>query len=132
MKEQEARELVNKAEEDYLAAMTLDPQQTPGPVCFHCQQCIEKYLKALTVEHGDSYPWTHDLVALSNSVTPHQPEVRALTPDLNVLRRYATAPRYPTGYDPTPGDAEAARLLMVTLRSKLRSFLSLLALDSEQ
>ena len=40
---------VDKAEDDWKAAVDLDRRRRdplPDPVCFHCQQCAEKYLKA--------------------------------------------------------------------------------------
>ena len=48
---------VNRAEEDYLVAVALMRQRKRpvfASVCYHCQQCIEKYLKAfiLTVDQA--------------------------------------------------------------------------------
>jgi HEPN domain-containing protein len=42
-------EWVEKAETDFLAAKALAREVLPlhEPVCFHCQQAAEKYLKAL-------------------------------------------------------------------------------------
>jgi HEPN domain-containing protein len=45
-------EWVAKAEADYRAAMALDPVDLPDVVCSHCQQCVEKYLKAGLVSRG--------------------------------------------------------------------------------
>ena len=42
------REWIAKAEEDFATAVTLArPRKKPlwSPVCFHAQQCVEKYLK---------------------------------------------------------------------------------------
>ena len=48
------REWVRKAEADYRAAELLDRGSDPlhDQACFHCQQCAEKYLKALLEEAG--------------------------------------------------------------------------------
>ena len=48
------REWVNKAEADYRAAGRLHRGSDPlhDIVCFHCQQCAEKYLKGLLEELG--------------------------------------------------------------------------------
>jgi len=120
---------IEYAEEDYRAAMKLEPNDTPGPVCNHCQQCIEKYLKAVIVHYGLSAPRHHDLVRLAKPATDHERRVQDLLPDLELLNPHAVDARYPDqGPDPTPGDAEAARLIMETVRSQLRSFLGL---DSE-
>ena len=46
------REWVRKAESDYVLAKqgSLSPVPVHDGVCFHCQQCAEKYLKALMEE----------------------------------------------------------------------------------
>ena len=67
--EVEVRRWVEKAEHDlrnaeYVLGLAEDcPTDT---VCFHCQQCVEKYLKALLIHHGIDFPRTHDLVVLLN------------------------------------------------------------------
>ena len=45
-------EWIAKAEEDMTVAEWLHqaPRGMPAPIVFHCQQCIEKYLKAILVE----------------------------------------------------------------------------------
>ena len=52
MKE-ETKEWIDRAEEDFRVAkresrVTEDPSY--GAICFHAQQCVEKYLKALLQE----------------------------------------------------------------------------------
>jgi uncharacterized protein len=47
-------------------------------VCFHCQQCAEKYLKALMEELGLPVPKTHDLDLLLRALLPHHPTLRSL------------------------------------------------------
>ena len=42
------REWINKAEDDFFLAanaMKSRSKHVPDGICFHCQQCIEKYLK---------------------------------------------------------------------------------------
>lgn len=61
MKAQTA-EWVEKAEGDWNAARQLDRvRKDPNydSVCFHCQQCAEKYLKARLVEAALSFARTH-------------------------------------------------------------------------
>lgn len=57
------REWMEKAESDWRIAwhdmQTDDP--TPDMVCFHMQQCVEKYLKAFLVLHQVSFRRTHDI-----------------------------------------------------------------------
>jgi HEPN domain-containing protein len=56
------------AEEDYLLASSALRRKVPLSygVCFHAQQCAEKYLKAVLVAQGQSFPKTHDLLMLHN------------------------------------------------------------------
>ena len=55
------------AEEDYSAATTLLAIKRPllAAVCFHAQQCAEKYLKALLILKDFDFPKTHDLPTLN-------------------------------------------------------------------
>jgi predicted nucleotidyltransferase len=52
-----------KAESDFRAARKLYRGKEPfhDQSCFLCQQCAEKYLKALLVEIGATIPYTHIL-----------------------------------------------------------------------
>ena len=57
------KEWIKKAEQDYVLARQGSRSKVPvhDGVCFHCQQCAEKYLKALVKEQGLVVPRTHDL-----------------------------------------------------------------------
>jgi HEPN domain-containing protein len=59
----ELRSWIAYAEEDYGAAKTLFARKKPllSAVCFHAQQCAEKYLKALLIWKDFDCPKTHDL-----------------------------------------------------------------------
>ena len=46
---------------------------TRGLVCFHLQQCLEKYLKARLVEAGLGFPRTHDLERLLDFILLNEP-----------------------------------------------------------
>jgi HEPN domain-containing protein len=51
-------EWVKKAENDYDTVLLLLRSRKRGrfdTICFHCQQCIEKYLKGRLVEAGLSF-----------------------------------------------------------------------------
>jgi HEPN domain-containing protein len=92
-----AAEWLRKAENDLTtAAHTLKLGETcpADTVCFHAQQCIEKYLKALLVLEGKDFPRTHDLETLMRLIPIE------LRPDLSAeeqarLTEYATSARYP-------------------------------------
>jgi len=73
----QVKEWVQKAEEDWQAARKLGRGRKPlyNLVCFHAQQCAEKYLKAVLEQKTSPIPRTHDLVAL---IELAQPEMMAL------------------------------------------------------
>jgi HEPN domain-containing protein len=64
-------------------------------VCFHCQQCAEKYLKGLLEELGLSVPKTHDLDHLLTLLFPHHSSLRPLRRGLVFLTDFAVDTRYP-------------------------------------
>lgn len=76
-------------------------------VCFHCQQCAEKYLKGLMAEAGLTIPKTHDLGLLLNVVLPHHHPLRPLRRGLIFLTGFAVDTRYP-GKNASKRQAEAA------------------------
>ncbi|MFQ5846629.1 MAG: HEPN domain-containing protein [Candidatus Methylomirabilales bacterium] len=57
------RQWVEKAEEDLTTAehtLTLRARCPLGTVCFHAQQCAEKYLKGLLTLLAVPFPRTHE------------------------------------------------------------------------
>ncbi len=92
------REWVHVAEEDYSAIVQLfvNGKNPPyGVVCFHCQQCVEKYLKAFLTEQEIDFPRTHWLSILLQLMLPIKPEWNIHEDALNVLSNFATETRYP-------------------------------------
>lgn len=87
-------ELVSKAELDYLTVQRLDLPLLAEPICFHCQQCAEKYLKALISLHGEVPERIHDLIALHARTVGLAASLDDLLPDLALLNPFAVAMRY--------------------------------------
>jgi HEPN domain-containing protein len=109
MKPQTA-EWVGKAEGDWNAANQLNRvRKDPNydSVCFHCQQSVEKYLKARLEEAGVNFPKTHDLINLLGLVIAVEPQWVALHPRIATLNPFAVGYRYP-GLTATKTDAKAA------------------------
>ncbi len=109
MKPQTA-EWVEKAEGDWNAANQLNRvRKNPNydGVCFHCQQCAEKYLKARLIEAGITFARTHDLLVLHQLVLLAEPTWQVLQPSLITLNPFAIGYRYP-GFTATKADAKAA------------------------
>ncbi|MGD8786801.1 MAG: HEPN domain-containing protein [Phycisphaerales bacterium] len=100
-------EWVAKAEGDF-AMMERECQVTENPnydgVCFHAQQCAEKYLKARLCEANKTFGKIHDLVALLEQALDIEPKWESLREDLAYLSDFAVAFRYPG----ESADAESA------------------------
>jgi HEPN domain-containing protein len=121
------REWIEKAEEDFAAAERLAPVRKPpiwNVLCFHCQQCIEKYLKACLQEKGRDIPKTHNLALLLDLLLPEEPLWEALRHSLNLLNGFAVEFRYP-GESATSQDARNAMVLCKKLRTTFRESLML-------
>lgn len=91
------REWVKKAEQDWVLAEQGIQSKVPvhDGVCFHCQQCAEKYLKTLMEELGLFIPKTHDLDVLLNALGTAHPRLRSLRRGLLFLSDFAVDTRYP-------------------------------------
>ncbi len=88
-------EWILKAEEDFIAAEGLEPMETPYVICFHCQQCIEKYLKAFLAANGEIPPSTHNLIRLNTIATKYEESLNDIFDDIEELNPYSVAIRYP-------------------------------------
>ena len=118
---------VEKAEGNYASALVLMRQRTrlvPDVICNQCQQCAEKYLKALLVRRGIGFPKTHDLIQLKNLIAPVDADMQLLTPVFAILNPYGIDVRYP-GIQATPKDAREAIQAMKTVRKFVRAKLGL-------
>lgn len=113
-KELTVRRWLTKAQHDLLTAKTmLGAELCPTEVvCFHCQQCAEKMLKAFLVLRDHDFPKTHDLKGLLNMCAEHNPEFATLSAEAAGLTDYAVQPRYVDDWRDIPVDeaAEAVRL----------------------
>lgn len=121
------REWVDRAEADYAAALLLRrsrKKHSRDIVCFHLQQCVEKYLKARLEEAGVAFPRTHDLERLLDLALAVEPTWASVRPAVAAITDYAVEVRYP-GRTATP--AEARTLLRDTgrIRDLIRKSLGL-------
>ena len=93
-----AKEWVDKAESDFDAAeLTLRGGETPivDAVCFHSQQCAEKYLKAFLQEHRIRFERRHELIPLLELCLTVDKEFEILRDSLQSLEQYGVLIRYP-------------------------------------
>ena len=120
------KEWVKKAEEDYVLARQGQRSKVPvhGGVCFHCQQCAEKYMKVLLQELGLSVPKIHDLDMLLTDLKATYPALRAVRRGLLFLSDFAVDPRYP-GASATRRKAVAALRWAQRIRILARALLGI-------
>lgn len=64
-------------------------------VTFHCQQAVEKYLKAYLVFQTMSFKFSHDLVYLLDLITQKDSDFEGYYDTVSELQGYAVEIRYP-------------------------------------
>lgn len=120
------RAWVEKAEEDFALAQSASRRKKPliTGMCFHAQQCAEKYIKALLVSKEADFPKTHDLLMLNNLCSQVGIFLEIDPMLLNNLSDYAVRTRYP-GEGPTLKDAKEAMETVKRIRILSRKFLGI-------
>jgi HEPN domain-containing protein len=123
---QVAREWAEKAENDLRnAAYTVGMAKgcPTDTVCFHAQQCVEKYLKAVLTVMEIDFPRTHRIDELLGLIPPAaRPDLSSEDQDL--LTEYATVTRYPGDYDPILlAEARGAVRIARRMRRRVRAAL---------
>ncbi len=111
------REWVEKAENDLKNAVNTLKMGADCPtdtVCFHAQQVVEKYLKALLVFRGINFPKTHNIEELV-ALLPARDRPKLSDAEQDRLTDYATITRYPGDYEPIL-IAEARRAVAIARR----------------
>ena len=91
-------EWIAKAEGDF-AMVQRESRARKNPsfdgICFHAQQCAEKYLKARLAEADIPVAKVHDLVSLLDKALPTEPLWESFRESLAYLSDFAVAFRYP-------------------------------------
>jgi len=88
---------LSRAELDLRAAkvdLGADPPLL-ADAAFHCQQAVEKALKALLTHHDHLFRKTHDIGELGLACLEHEPSLEALLRESAPLTEYAWRFRYP-------------------------------------
>ena len=113
-----------KADNDYTIALeSLDSgRPVSDMICFHAQQCIEKYLKGFLLFHDREIDKTHKLSALILSCEEIDPAFSELRiKGIDALTPYATTYRYPDDfYIPTIDEAKSSLLSADFVRTFVR------------
>ena len=114
-----AREWLNMGDEDFeVAELLLRRKRAYWIVCFHAQQAIEKYLKAIPACLGQPVPRTHDLLEL-RELAGWAPDQIVAETELRALSEFAVDPRYPRGEPADRAKAEAAVELAKRVRAEV-------------
>ncbi len=124
-------EWINKAEGDYHTALRdFRARKYPNydSACFHAQQCIEKYFKAILQKENLYFPKTPDLNVLLELFLPTYHLWEVHRNDLKILSIFAMEFRYP-GEIATKEETQEDIRIMKRIREK---FKSLIYLSSEK
>jgi HEPN domain-containing protein len=129
------REWLAKADNDLTTAahtLTLRENCPTDTVCFHAQQCVEKYIKALLVFLAIAFSKTHNIRLLRSLLPPKlRPKLERKVQDQ--LTRYAAVLRYPeSGLDVTLAEARKAVAIARRVRKEVRQHLPRAALRREK
>ncbi len=116
-------EWIEKAEGDFATAQReVRVRKMPNydAVCFHAQQCAEKYLKAMLQEAGIVFGKTHNLIVLFELLFPVDSSWELMYPQLQILNGYAVEVRYP-GESADKTVAQDALRLCKAVRTRARA-----------
>jgi HEPN domain-containing protein len=124
---------VQKAENDLKTAahtLKLGAVCPTDTVCFHAQQCVEKYLTALLVVRGIEFSRIHHLSALV-ALLPVRVRPDLTPEEQERLTDYAVSARYPGDYEPIPlAEARQAVRIARRVRNQIRKWLPKEALQT--
>ena len=120
-------EWIEKAEKDFATAsreFRVRKMPNHDAVCFHAQQCAEKYFKAILQERNTPFSKTHNLTVLLDLLTPGEPSWELMRPNLERLNVFAVQVRYP-GESADKAVAREALNLCRAIRARARFSLGL-------
>ena len=125
-----ARLWIKKAESDLITAeacLKIRPNPPVDTICFHAQQCAEKYLKSFLAYKGVSFEKTHDLSDLILLAAKTDESFKELDEIGERLTPYAVEARYPSLLDEelTLKQAKEALRLALTVKSFVSSKMNL-------
>jgi HEPN domain-containing protein len=117
-------EWITKAEEDWQVVCLLSGSdlQAYNTICFHAQQCAEKLLKALLINHQIVPEYTHNLVRLRQKLSAYYSEWDVTLDELELLSVASVEYRYP-GEEASPEDVEICIDVCDRLRNQILAIL---------
>jgi HEPN domain-containing protein len=109
---------LDKARHDLISAQRLleiEPMILDN-ACFHCQQAIEKCLKAFLIYHGRDIERTHNIIFLLSECANFDPIFETIDP-MNI-NAFAVQGRYPdSNLDPTVTEAKSYYQLALQIQA---------------
>ena len=123
----EVAQWLHKSQHDLGSAAVLMAAETPylDTAVYHCQQAVEKVLKAWLTHSGIPFEKTHDLTALLDLCTPVRPQFERWREAVEELTPYATFFRYPGDVlEPALADAQSALALARDMVSDITQAIS--------
>jgi HEPN domain-containing protein len=119
------KEWINKAEEDWRVAnreFEVVDEPAYSIVCYHAQQCAEKYMKALLISKNIRPEYTHDLIKLNEMISGVLIEWKFENEKLFFLNSGGVQYRYP-GDSADYDDAEYCLQITKEIRDLAKIFL---------
>ena len=95
------RDWLTRAHHDLRSARALAALEDPllDTAIYHCQQTAEKSIKAWLQSKDEPFPKTHDIEDLVELASVIKPDFGSLAKAASVLTPYASAFRYPGGFE---------------------------------
>lgn len=121
------RNWIIKAEHDKgMAELALkNGREYTDSICFHCQQYVEKLLKAVLISLDVDVQRTHSLTLLLDLLADKAVVSDTIYEFAESLQDYAVGVRYPADdAEPTEDDAELAYAAAVTITEFLKGLLT--------
>ena len=89
-------------------------------VCFHCEQAVEKYLKAFLVKNQIEFPKTHSIMFLLNLCSEVDKSFKDELSEADYLTDYAVEIRYPDDwYEPTLEETKQAYKIALKVKDSV-------------
>ncbi|MBI4708328.1 MAG: HEPN domain-containing protein [Candidatus Omnitrophica bacterium] len=118
------REWFKRGEKDLLTAtheLSFDKDAVTESVCFHCQQAVEKFIKAYMVLLNIEITKTHEIGELITKCQEKDTEIAEFKETADKLTDYAVEIRYPEAPEvPTLEEAQEAVRVAKSIREFVR------------
>lgn len=115
---QQANEWIQFAKSDFSVAISSFGTENVllNTLCFHCQQTVEKSIKAILIKRNIKFNWTHNLRNLIGNL-PSEYDIPKFVYESTKLTDYAVSMRYPGDYEEITEDEykEAIQLASAVL-----------------